>query len=66
MSEVVADSNSSFMEGSRMRATVGLFRDVATAVSINDAGKEVPVKPGQRLLVDLVSVSQVSKGIDHA
>ncbi len=43
------------MEGSRLRATVGLYRDAAISTTINDGGKEVHVEAGQRLMVDLVS-----------
>jgi urease beta subunit len=37
-----------------MKATVGLYRDVATSTTINDGGTEVRVEPGQRLMIDLV------------
>lgn len=38
-----------------MKATVGLYRDVVTSTTIHDGDKEIHVKPGQRLMVDLVS-----------
>lgn len=45
------------MEGCRLRASVGLYRDVAKAADIDDGGKTVSVKPGERLMVDLVGYS---------
>lgn len=53
---MAADIPYSFMEGSRLKASVGLYRDAAIEKTINDDGKEVHLKPGQRVLVDLVSL----------
>lgn len=38
-----------------MKATVGLYRDAVTSTTIRDGDKEIHVKPGQRLMVDLAS-----------
>jgi Cytochrome P450 len=52
------------LEGARLRATVGLFRDyVPTSgatgpVSIADGSSTLTVPPGGRVLVDLIEVSQ--------
>jgi Cytochrome P450 len=52
------------MEGARLRATVGLFRDyVPTSgatgpASISDGGSTLTVPPGGRILVDLILVSR--------
>lgn len=42
------------MEGTRLRAVVALFRDVATSTTIQDGSKSIKVEPGQRLVLDLV------------
>lgn len=47
-----------FMEGSRIRATVGLYRDVATETTIQDGENSINVKPGDEILCDLVTASQ--------
>ena len=44
----------SFMEGTRLRAVVALFRDVATSTTIQDGSRSIKVKPGQRIVIDLV------------
>lgn len=46
-----------FMEGSRIRATVGLYRHVATETTIPDGEKSVQLKPGDEILLDLVTAS---------
>lgn len=51
------------MEGARLRATVGLYRDFkpvddAPAVSISDADIEVVVPANRRVLADLILASQ--------
>ncbi len=43
-----------------MKATVMLYRDVATSTTIRDGDKETHVEPGQRLMVDLASPSALS------
>ena len=47
-----------FMEGSRIRATAGLYRDVATETTIPDGQKSVKVKPGDEILCNLVTACQ--------
>lgn len=47
-----------FMEGTRLRATVGLYRDVATMADIQDGDRNVHVNPGEELFVDCVTASQ--------
>lgn len=37
-----------------MRATVGLYRDVATDRTIEDGEKTINLKAGQRVMVDCV------------
>ena len=39
-----------------MRATVGLYRDVANAIPIEDGSKTLNLKPGQRVMVNCVGV----------
>jgi cytochrome P450 len=52
------------MEGARLRATVGLFRDyvptsgTAGAASIPDGTSTLTVPPGGRVLVDIILISQ--------
>lgn len=47
-----------FMEGSRIRATVGLYRNAATAATIQDGDKTINIKAGDKVLLDLVAASQ--------
>lgn len=47
-----------FMEGTRMRATVGVYRDVATMATIQDGDRKVHVIPGDKVFVDCVTASQ--------
>lgn len=47
-----------FMEGTRIRATVGVYRDVATMATIQDGDRKVHVKPGEEVFVDCVTASQ--------
>ena len=47
-----------FLEGSRLRATVGLYRDVAIKATIEDGDKVVQVNPGEQVFVDCVTASQ--------
>lgn len=47
-----------FMEGSRIRSTVGLFRNAAIDTSIIDASKTIPIHKGQTVLLDLITASQ--------
>ena len=46
------------MEGSRIKASVGLYRDVTTTATVKDGDKSVDLKPGQRVMCDLVTASQ--------
>jgi linoleate 8R-lipoxygenase/9,12-octadecadienoate 8-hydroperoxide 8R-isomerase len=50
-----------FMEGSRMKASVGLYRDVAKSATIDDNGTKVSLEPGHRIMVDLVTASMDPK-----
>ena len=46
-----------FMEGCRIRTTVGLNRDSVVDTMIRDGNKTVNIKKGQRLFLDLMSAS---------
>ena len=46
-----------FMEGARIRSTVGLYRFAMKDDTVQDGDKSVSVKAGQTLLCDLVSAS---------
>ncbi len=46
------------MEGSRISATVGLYRDVITNTAVQDGGQNLNLNPGNRVLLDLVTASQ--------
>jgi hypothetical protein len=50
------------MEGIRIAGTLGLYRDAAESLVINDNGRDVPVKAGDRVFVSFVSsvVSRLS------
>jgi hypothetical protein len=43
------------MEGSRISSVVALYRDVSKPVVLDDNGKKLDLKPGQRVLCNLVS-----------
>lgn len=47
-----------FMEGTRISATVGVYRDVATTTTIQDGDRKVQVIPGEELFIDCVTASQ--------
>lgn len=63
MSSKIFTNIHSFMEGARLRATVGLFRDYiptsgsTSAATISDGADTLTVPPGRRILVDLIAVS---------
>src|SRR5258706_1087580 len=42
------------MEGARLRGTVGLFRDAAVEMTIQDGDKTIQIPKGHRLLANLV------------
>ncbi|KAE8349730.1 heme peroxidase [Aspergillus coremiiformis] len=46
-----------FMEGARLRSSVGLARMVATPTVVEDNGKKLNLKAGQHILCNLVSAS---------
>lgn len=46
-----------FMEGTRIRGTVGVFRNVATTATIQDGDKNVNVSPGEQLFIDCITAS---------
>jgi linoleate 8R-lipoxygenase / 9,12-octadecadienoate 8-hydroperoxide 8R-isomerase len=54
-----------FMEGSRMKASVGLYRDVTKAATFDDGGNKVSVEPGHRIMVDLVTASMDPKAFPN-
>lgn len=47
----------SFMEGARLGTTVGLYRDVARPTVVEENGKTLNLRAGQRVLCNLVSRS---------
>jgi cytochrome P450 len=47
----------SFLEGGRMRATAGLFRDAAVDAEVQDGSETVKIPKGHRLLVNMVKAS---------
>ncbi|KAJ9312670.1 heme peroxidase [Paecilomyces variotii] len=46
-----------FMEGARLRCSVGLPREVAKPSVIEDEGKKLNLKPGQKVICNLVAAS---------
>ncbi|OJD17342.1 hypothetical protein AJ78_02580 [Emergomyces pasteurianus Ep9510] len=46
-----------FLEGARLRATVGLYREVATKSTIMDGEKVLHLEPGDRVACNLVKAS---------
>ena len=46
----------SAMEGARLRASVGLYRDVATPQTVKDGDKTLNLEKGQHLICNLVSI----------
>ncbi|EGC43242.1 fatty acid oxygenase [Histoplasma capsulatum var. duboisii H88] len=50
-----------FLEGSRLRATVGVFREVVTQSTIKDGVKTLKLKPGDRVACNLVKASMDPK-----
>ena len=48
------------MEGSRISASVGLYRDVETAADIQDGDSKVHLHKGQRIMVDCVCPSPLT------
>ncbi|KAI9860958.1 MAG: hypothetical protein M1813_005637 [Trichoglossum hirsutum] len=49
------------MEGIRIAGTLGLYRDAAESLVINDNGRDVPVKAGDRVFVSFVGASKDPK-----
>ena len=47
-----------FMEGARLRSTVGLYRKSTIETTITDGEKSIPIKKGETLLCDIVTASQ--------
>ncbi|MCJ1385278.1 hypothetical protein MMC17_008399 [Xylographa soralifera] len=54
-----------FMEGSRLSASVGLYREVETAADIQDGDSKVHLHKGQRIMVDCVTASHDSAGFPN-
>ncbi|OAX82311.1 hypothetical protein ACJ72_03340 [Emergomyces africanus] len=50
-----------FLEGARLRATVGVYREVATKSTIKDAEKVLHLEPGDRVACNLVKASMDPK-----
>jgi hypothetical protein len=48
------------MEGIRLNGTFGSYRESHTHTTINDGGREVNIKPGDRIFVSFVSLSALS------
>lgn len=46
-----------FMEGTRIRATVAVYRDVAKAATIQDGDRTVDAIPGEELFIDCITAS---------
>lgn len=46
------------MEGSRMVATAGLFRDAAVDMTVQDGDQTIKIPKGHRVLVNMVAASQ--------
>ena len=46
-----------FMEGTRIRGTVGVFRSVATEATIQDGDRQVKVNPGEEVFIDCITAS---------
>ena len=44
------------MEGTRLSASVGVYRDAVKACSVEDGGRKIGVPAGGRLMCDLVSL----------
>lgn len=42
------------MEGIRLNGTFGLYREATTSVTLDDDGRKVPVKAGERVFVSFV------------
>ena len=47
-----------FMEGARIRATVGVYRNVSEPTTIDDGDRKINVVPGDEIFVDCVTASQ--------
>ena len=47
-----------FMEGTRIRTSVGICRDVATPATVNDGDRQVNVSPGEEIFLDCVTACQ--------
>ena len=47
-----------FMEGARIRSTVGLYRRSNKETTINDGEKHIPIKQGEVVLLDIVTASK--------
>ncbi|MCJ1260674.1 hypothetical protein MMC22_000536 [Lobaria immixta] len=46
-----------FLEGSRLKAVVALFRDPVISTTVFDGEREVKLEPGQKVLLDLITAS---------
>lgn len=45
------------MEGIRLNGTFGSYRESQTNVTINDGGRQVNIKPGDKVFVSFVSAT---------
>lgn len=64
-------SNSDYMflhyalEGTRLRSSMGIYREVAKAGKIDDDGMAIPLPTGQRVFCNLLSASRDPKVFPH-
>ncbi|KAI4156503.1 MAG: hypothetical protein LQ340_000229 [Diploschistes diacapsis] len=54
-----------FMEGARIRSSVGLYRHVQKDMAVQDRDRTIHLKAGDRILVNLVSASHDAAGFPH-
>ena len=47
-----------FMEGTRIRTSIGIYRDVATTTTVKDGDRQVNVSPGEQIYLDCVTACQ--------
>jgi hypothetical protein len=55
----------SFMEGARLRSTVGLYREAVKEVTVEDHNRKIDLKPGQRVLCNLVRYVDAGSSIRY-
>ena len=55
---VIELTKNSFLEGTRLSSTVGLYRDVVRSCKVDDHGTVVPLEAGRRVFCNLMSASR--------